>query len=80
MNVLKKETKRRNHLRGTGGGSPLNINFSDIEEKLQLLTPEAAGIVNVPQGGVLISKKLHTEQVNEYYTLSRYRAVQLYVK
>jgi len=56
-------------LRGTGGGSPLNINFSDIEEKLlQLLTPEAAGIVNVPQGGVLISKKLHAEQVNEYYT------------
>jgi len=65
MNGLKKKTKRRNHLRGTGGGSPLNINFSDIEEKLlQLLTPEAAGIVNVPQGGVLISKKLHIEQVS----------------
>jgi len=37
-------------LRGIGGDSPLNINFSDIKEKLlQLLTPEAAGIANVPQ-------------------------------
>jgi len=64
MNVLKKETKRRNHLRDTGGGSPLKVNFTDIEEKLlELLTPEAAGIANVPQGGITALKKPHIEQV-----------------
>ncbi|XP_018394990.1 PREDICTED: uncharacterized protein LOC108773624 [Cyphomyrmex costatus] len=57
MNVLKKETKRRNHSRGTGGGSPMKVNFTDIEEKLlELLTPEAAGIENVPQGGIPLKK------------------------
>ncbi|EFN74507.1 hypothetical protein EAG_06732, partial [Camponotus floridanus] len=64
MNVLKKETKRRNYSRGTGGGSPIKVNFIDIEEKLlELLTPEVAGIASVPQGGVPVLKKPHIEQV-----------------
>ncbi|XP_029171738.1 uncharacterized protein LOC114941061 [Nylanderia fulva] len=53
MNVLKKESKRRNYCQGTGGGSPVKINFSPLEEELlDFLTPEAAGLENIPQGGV----------------------------
>lgn len=64
MNVLKKETKRRNYSRGTGNGSPIKVNFTDIEEKLlKLLTPEAAEIASVPQGGVPVLKKPHIEQI-----------------
>lgn len=64
MNVLKKETKRRNYSRGTNGGFPIKVNFTDIEEKLlELLTPEAAGIVSVSQGEVPVLKKPHIEQV-----------------
>lgn len=64
MNVLKKETERRNYSRGTGGGSPMKVNFTDIEEKLlELLIPEAAGIENIPQGGIPALKKSHSEQI-----------------
>ncbi|KYQ56386.1 hypothetical protein ALC60_04687 [Trachymyrmex zeteki] len=73
MNVLKKETKRRNHSKSTGGGSPMKINFTDIEEKLlELLTPEAAGIENVPQGGIPL-KKPRSEQVFRYKIILCYR-------
>lgn len=51
--VLKKETKRRNHSLTTGGGSPINIYFSPLEEELlNFITPEAAGLDNIPQGGI----------------------------
>ena len=53
MYVLKKETKRRSYQLGTGGGSPLKIDFSLLEEELlAFLTPEAAGLENIPQGGL----------------------------
>lgn len=53
MYVLKKETKRRNHSLGTGGGSPIMISFSSLEEELlDFITPEAAGLDNIPQGGI----------------------------
>lgn len=52
MYVLKKETKRRNHGLGTGGGLPIKIFFSSLEEELlEFITPEAAGLDNIPQGG-----------------------------
>lgn len=50
--ILKKEAKRRRYMQQTGGSSPLKIEFSDFEEKvLQLLTPEAAGLENISEGG-----------------------------
>lgn len=56
--ILKKEAKRRSYTQGTGGGSPPRIAFSDFEEKvLHLLTPEAAGLENIPEGG--ISSAIH---------------------
>ncbi|KAL0105521.1 hypothetical protein PUN28_016885 [Cardiocondyla obscurior] len=56
MNVLKKETKRRNNGMKTGGGSPKNVNFSSLEENLlEFLTPEAAGLLNIPEGGIYLS-------------------------
>ncbi|KYN50396.1 hypothetical protein ALC57_00033, partial [Trachymyrmex cornetzi] len=52
MYVLKKETKRRNDALKTGGGSPIKISFSPLkEELLEFITPEAAGLHNIPQGG-----------------------------
>jgi len=52
MYVLKKETKRRNDSFRTGGGSPIKIYFSSLEEELlEFITPEAAGLDNIPQGG-----------------------------
>lgn len=55
MYVLKKETKRRNHSLGTGGGSPIMITFSSLEEELlDFITPEAAGLDNIPQGGIAL--------------------------
>lgn len=59
MNTLKKETKRRNHCLGTGGGSPINISFSPLEEELlEFITPEAAGFEDIPQGGIYIKKNV----------------------
>ncbi|EFN64534.1 hypothetical protein EAG_05010, partial [Camponotus floridanus] len=53
MYVLKKETIRRAHHQGIGGGSPIKISFSTLEEGLfEFLTPEAAGLENIPQGGI----------------------------
>lgn len=50
--VLKKETKRKNHMQGTGGGPPEKLVLSTLDEKLlTFLTPEAVGLLNVPEGG-----------------------------
>ncbi|XP_071570013.1 uncharacterized protein [Temnothorax nylanderi] len=52
MYVLKKETNRRRNVQGTGGGPPKIVNFTDLEEQLlEILTPEAAGLANIPQAG-----------------------------
>jgi len=52
MYVLKKETTRRRNVQGTGGGPPKITNFTDLEEQLlEILTPEAAGMTNIPQAG-----------------------------
>lgn len=51
--ILKKEAERRNYIQGTGGGPPPKIAFSNFEENvLQLLTLEAAGLENIPEGGI----------------------------
>ncbi|KYN28530.1 hypothetical protein ALC57_02041 [Trachymyrmex cornetzi] len=51
--ILKKEAKRCNYVQGTGGGPPPKIAFSVFEEQvLELLTPEAAGLENIPEGGI----------------------------
>ncbi|KAL0110638.1 hypothetical protein PUN28_013904 [Cardiocondyla obscurior] len=63
MNVLKKETKRRSNGMKTGGGSPKNVNFSSLEENLlEFLTPEAAGLLNIPEGGIYLSNNILQEQ------------------
>lgn len=50
MYVLKKETNRRRNAQSTGGGPPKIVNFTDLEEQLlEILTPEAAGMANIPQ-------------------------------
>lgn len=52
--ILKKEAKRRNYVEGTGGGPPSKIYFSTLEEEvLEFLTPEVAGLQNIPEGGIL---------------------------
>lgn len=57
--ILKKESKRRSHMEGTGG-PPFKIVFSNFEEGvLELLTPEAAGLLNIPEGGVNIEPLLN---------------------
>lgn len=51
--ILKKEAKRRSYMQGTGGGPPTKVSFSTFEEEvLELLTPEAAGLENIPEGGI----------------------------
>lgn len=64
MYVLKKETKRRNHGFGTGGGPPIKIPFSSLEEELlEFITPEAAGLENVPQGGINLNEEIDQDDV-----------------
>ncbi|GAB1860807.1 Regulatory protein zeste [Camponotus japonicus] len=61
--ILKKEAKRRNYVQGTGG-SPPKIAFSTFEEEvLELLTPEAAGIENIPEGGIYIEENPIVEDI-----------------
>jgi len=63
---LKKETKRRSYVQGTGGGPPPKIPFSMFEEEvLKLLTPEAAGLENIPEGGINIEKNLTNNSILE---------------
>ncbi|XP_018376746.1 PREDICTED: uncharacterized protein LOC108769977, partial [Trachymyrmex cornetzi] len=52
--IFKKEAKRRSYAQGTGGGPPSKVSFSSFDEDvLQLLTPEAAGLENIPEGGLI---------------------------
>lgn len=65
--ILKKESKRRSHIEGTGGGPPCTIVFSNFEEEvLELLTPEAAGLLNIPEGGInsRVSSSLNNPEDN----------------
>ncbi|XP_018359009.1 PREDICTED: uncharacterized protein LOC108758510 [Trachymyrmex cornetzi] len=63
MYVLKKETKRRNYVSGTGGGSPIKIDLSLLEEELlDFVTPEAAGLENIPQGGLNLYQNASSEE------------------
>ncbi|XP_071576000.1 uncharacterized protein [Temnothorax nylanderi] len=63
MYVLKKETKRRSYQSGTGGGSPMKIDMSPLEEELlDFLTPEAAGLENIPQGGLNLDQDASCSQ------------------
>ncbi|XP_025991739.1 uncharacterized protein LOC113004021 [Solenopsis invicta] len=51
--ILKKEAKRQNHMQGTGDGPSINISFTTFEEEvLEFLTPEAAGLKYIPEGGI----------------------------
>lgn len=62
--IWKKEAKRRSYVQGTGGGPPPKIAFSIFEEEvLELLTPEAAGIENVPEGGIYIEENPIVEDI-----------------
>ncbi|KMQ81958.1 hypothetical protein RF55_24668, partial [Lasius niger] len=64
MYVLKKETNRRRNVQSTGGGPPKLVNFTDLEEQLlEILTPEAAGMANIPQAG--FPSKKGTNVLNE---------------
>ncbi|XP_067208175.1 myb/SANT-like DNA-binding domain-containing protein 4 [Linepithema humile] len=61
MNVLKKESKKRAHMQGTGRGPAVAINISDLEQKLlAILTPEAAGMPNIPEGGLITKTNLNS--------------------
>ncbi|EZA61665.1 hypothetical protein X777_11049 [Ooceraea biroi] len=64
MYVLKKETKRRSHCLGTGGGSPINVPFCPLEEELlDFITPEEAGMENIPQGGIYSCENMEADDV-----------------
>ncbi|CAL1685101.1 unnamed protein product [Lasius platythorax] len=62
--ILKKEAKRRSYVQGTGDGPPPKIAFSPFEEEmLQLLTPEAAGLENIPEGGIYTEENPISEDI-----------------
>ncbi|XP_012285524.1 uncharacterized protein LOC105702496 [Orussus abietinus] len=51
-NVLKKVLKRR-HVAGIGGGSPLKLSLTSIENNLlEFLAPDVAGLTGVIEGGL----------------------------
>lgn len=58
---MKKEAKRRNGIQGTGGGSPPKVVFSSFEDVLQFLTSEAAGMKNIPDGGIIDTEQILQE-------------------
>lgn len=61
--ILKKEAKRRSYIQGTGGGPSPKVSFSDFEEEvIQLLIPEAAGVENIPEGGLMDLEYLPQKQ------------------
>ncbi|XP_032688785.1 uncharacterized protein LOC116852463 [Odontomachus brunneus] len=73
--ILKKEVRRRSYIQGTGGGPPPQIFLSSFEEEvLEFLTPEAAGLQNIPEGGILetaeetqtLSECCSTSQINQF--------------
>lgn len=62
---MKKENKRRNCIQGTGGGPPPKVNFSTFEEDvLEFLTPEAAGMDNIPEGGIIDDEPIMLQGCN----------------
>lgn len=64
--ILKKEAKRRNHMQGTGGGPNINISFTNFEEEvLEFLTPEAAGLEDIPEGGINLELNEKDQEVEE---------------
>ncbi|KYN12951.1 hypothetical protein ALC57_14863 [Trachymyrmex cornetzi] len=66
--ILKKESKRRSHIEGTGGGPPSKIIFSNFEEEvLELLMPESAGLLNIPEGGINIEATTSLQNDPENY-------------
>jgi len=69
MYILKKETIRRNDSFRTGGRLPIKISFSSLEEELlEFITPEAAGLVNIPQGGFdVYGSVIEPDQTEEIY-------------
>ncbi|KMQ84877.1 thermostable monoacylglycerol lipase, partial [Lasius niger] len=52
-NTLKKITKQKTHMMGTGGGSPAkNLHLTSIEHGLlDFLTPDAIGLTGISEGG-----------------------------
>lgn len=62
---------RRRNVQGTGGGLPKIVNFTDLEEQLlEILSPEAAGIANIPQGGFKSKKVIDHYDHSLYYKWS----------
>lgn len=50
--MLKKCTQNKSYAAGTGGGPPKTIPLTQIEEELlEILSLEAIGLDNIPQGG-----------------------------
>ncbi|XP_032685316.1 uncharacterized protein LOC116850780 [Odontomachus brunneus] len=73
--ILKKEARRRSYIQGTEGGPPPQIFLSSFEEEvLEFLTPEAAGLQNIPEGGIIetaeetqtLSECCSTSQINQF--------------
>jgi len=51
-------------VQGTGGGPPPKIPFSMFEEEvLKLLTPEAAGLENIPEDGINVEEKILVQTI-----------------
>ncbi|XP_018392469.1 PREDICTED: uncharacterized protein LOC108771627 [Cyphomyrmex costatus] len=64
--ILKKEAKRRNYMQGTGGGPSINISFTNFEEEvIEFLTPEAAGLEGIPEGGINLTLNEKDQEVEE---------------
>lgn len=43
-------------MQGTGGGPSVQISFTNFEEEvLEFLTPEAAGLADIPEGGINVA-------------------------
>lgn len=51
-NVLKKCAQNKSYASGTSGGPPKTIVLTQLEEQLiEIVSPEATGLDNIPQGG-----------------------------
>jgi len=50
--VLKKCAQNKSYAGGTGGGPPKVLQLSQLEETLlEIIEPEATGLVDIPEGG-----------------------------
>ena len=53
-------------MQGTGGGPSINISFTNFEEEvLEFLTPEAAGLEDIPEGGINLTSNVDNQEVEE---------------